>query len=196
LFFGVWLLVRGPYTEALAATLDWLAPRIEDPHVTDRVWVPEPGEEPPEGIRLGPGQNLPAGDVVVLSRVVFQEPIHPFGGNFHFGTVIFAALVFATLPNLVVLARLLIVLAGTLVLFATHVAELHFLNQTWYSTLGYAVTGSYTDAQRRFLNATANVFKHGETTFPIALWVFAHFALRHRRRAPRESGPGPASPGA
>ena len=156
LLFPLWIATSNLYTLALASALDRLLPLIESPWLSQSV------------LERG-------GDIVVSTRLGTE---HAYAGNFHFGTVIFVALVLATLPNLSVAMRALVIGAGLLVLFPIQLFEIHFLNQTLYSW--QLSPTSYKDPWPRIYNETAKVFKHGETAFPIALWVFAYFGLRFR----------------
>ncbi len=162
-FFALWIALGPYYTRVLAAAFDALAPTLETPKLTESV-----------------AYDAASDSIVVTAPIVFSSPQHGFDGTFHFGSVLFAALVFATLPNLTLLVRFALVLAGLLLLVPIHLAELHVFNQAWYAFYGEHAARSYTDGQRSFLNWTAQVLKHGEIAFPLILWVFAYFSTRRR----------------
>lgn len=162
-FFALWIALGPYYTRVLAAAFDALAPVLETPKLTESV-----------------AYDAASDSIVVTAPIVFSSPQHGFDGTFHFGSVLFAALVFATLPNLTLLVRSVLVFAGLLLLVPIHLAELHVFNQAWYAFYGEHAARSYTDGQRSFLNWTAQVLKHGEIAFPLILWVFAYFSTRRR----------------
>jgi len=183
LFFGAWLLARDPYGRILAGTLNAVLPMLESLDLTDRVTF-VPSER----------------SFAVLSSKVILPPdakVHGFASDLHFGVVVFAALVFATLPNLRLRTRAILVALGAVLLFPVHILEIHVFNQLWYATAATNVRASYTDGQAQLYNWIAQVLRHGEMAFPVVLWVFVYFApLRPaaRPQAPATRRPPPPGP--
>lgn len=173
LFFVLWVATSGAYSRLIAGTLDAGISSVEDLELT-------------ESVRYDAASHA----IVVHSRAVADpdRQFHAFDAEFHFGTVLFAGLIFATLPNISLLARLALVVSGLVLLFPVHLLEMHVFNQVWYAFEGANVTRSYTDAQRSFYNWFAQVLKHGETAFPLVLWVFPYFWLRRREPGRRNLG--------
>ena len=179
LFFCAWLLVKDPYGHLLAATLNAVLPLLESLDVTDSVtFLPDEGA------------------FVIFSSKIILPSDHPkvfsLSADLHFGLVVFAALVFATLPNLRVRTRALLVLLGAAILFPVHVFEVHVFCQTWYATEPTNIRASYSDGQAGFYNWTAQTLRHGETAFPLVLWVFVYFGLRGIERTSEPSTPADA----
>ncbi len=171
-FFALWIAIGPAYTRLLAVSFDAIVPHLESLRLTESV-----------------SYDAASDSIVVSAPIVFGNPLHGFDGTFHFGTVLFAALLFATLPNLTILRRALFVAAGLLLLFPIHLVELQVFNQAWYAFYGEQASRSYTDGQRSFYNWTAQVLKHGEIAFPLILWVFGYFALRRQSDPSRASAP-------
>jgi len=115
-----------------------------------------------------------------------------FHGDFHFGNVLFAALLFATLPHVRVPRRFVLLAGGTVILFLVNLLQFFFYVQTYYAMPGNAgpiiansfayprgIPGWFGITPRDFFNYGSAVLQLGERLIPVLLWVFVHFA--HRR---------------